>query len=408
MMSEMMVQPNSEYQKDFLRDDKKSLAFITGIGAGKTVAGIMRAMLNAVEWNPGERGYIVTPTYRMLDNVVVPEMKKWGIIGSDSIDWNASKKVLKLPNGSNIIMESSDNKRKIERLRGPNISWFWMDEGARQPKSVWDIMNGRLRTGQYRNAFITTTPKGFNWVYDVFIDKDRGYVISDVPTDVNPELPADYFERMENYEGQYYQQEIMGQFVQFEGLVHSWFSEDHIVGDLPDNWDETIYGLDWGWRNPTAVIVILKKGEEYFIADEIYERKLKIDSSDPNDEDLVFKLDRLEEKWGTGVVYCDPSEPENLKELKSNGFKARKGKNDVLPGLQKVSSKQNFIRVCEDCQNTINEFRSYQYKDDDKEKPLKESDHLMDALRYALFTDSTSTESEVSTLENPFAVEQKY
>lgn len=381
------VTPNSKPQEDFLRDDKQSLAFISGIGAGKTVAGIMRCALNLFKWNKGERGYVVAPTYRMLNNVVIPEMKKWGLVNDDVFDWNASEKKLKTPNGSVLVMESADNKRKIERLRGPNLSWFWMEEGARMPKKVWDIMNGRLRTGEYRNAFVTTTPKGFNWIYDTFVDNGH-YALTDIPTEINPELPEDYHERMEEYEGQFYQQEILGKFVQFEGLVFDWVSQDHIISELPNEWDETIYGLDWGWRNPTAVVVILKKGDEYYIADEIYERKLKIDSSNPKDRDLVFKLNRLEERWGTGVIYCDPSEPESLNELKSNGFKARKAKNDVLPGIQKVSSNQNYIKINEDCQNTINEFRSYQYKDDEKEEPLDENNHLMDALRYAIFTHS--------------------
>ena len=388
MTIELNVTPNSDYQKDFLREDKKSLAFISGIGAGKTVAGIMRSARNLFEWNPGERGYVVAPTYKMLNNVIIPEMKKWNLI-NENFDWNASQKKLKLPNESVMIMESADNKRKIERLRGPNISWFWMDEGARMPKRVWDIMIGRLRTGEYRNAYITTTPKGFNWIHEEFINNGH-YAISDIPTKANPELPEDYLERMEQYEGQFYQQEIMGQFVQFEGLVHNWFDQDHIVNELPEDWDRTFYGLDWGYRNPMAVVVILEKGENYYVVDELYERNLNVDSSDPNERDLAFKLDRLEEKYGTGPIYCDPSEPENMDELSSNGFKVKKAKNDVMPGISKVASKQNYIRVHRDCQNTINEFRSYQYKDNDKEKPQKENDHLMDSLRYAIFTDSQS------------------
>jgi len=389
------LEPNSDPQEDFLRDDKKSLAFITGIGAGKTVAGIMRTLRNAVEWNPGERGYVVTPTYRMLDNVVVPEMKKWGIIGNDYFDWNASKKVLALPNGSEIIMESADNKRKIERLRGPNISWFWMDEAARMSKRVWDIMIGRLRTGKYRNAYITTTPKGFNWVYEEFIDKGLGHAITDVPTETNPELPDDYLERMEEYEGQFYEQEIRGKFVQFEGLVHSWFSEDNIFSDVPDSYDRTLYGVDWGYRNPMAVVVVVEKDGELFVVDEVYQRRMNI-------QDLIKNLETLEEAWGPGSLFCDPSEPSNIDELKKNGFSARKANNDVMSGISKVSSKRNCLQVHEDCQNTINEFRSYQYKDDEKEKPLKENDHLMDALRY-LVMGLGEGRVEAEWLDNPFS-----
>lgn len=152
-----------------------------------------------------------------------------------------------------------------------------------------------------------------------------------------------------------------------------------------------------------AVVVVLKKDDKFFIADEVYERNLTVDSGDQSERDLVFRLERLEEKYGVGKVYADPSEPESIKELQDNGFKVEGGKTDVLSGISKVASKQNFIRVHEGCQNVINEFRSYQYKDNDKEKPLKENDHLMDALRYAFFTRGTESATRVETIENPFA-----
>jgi len=389
-MTKVEIQPNSEPQKKFLRNDKKNLAFISGIGAGKTVAGIMRTALNLFKWNEGERGYVVAPTHKMLNNVIIPEMKKWNLI-NEEFSWNRSQKKLHLPNDSVMIMDSADNKRKIERLRGPNISWFWMDEGARMPKKVWDIMIGRLRTGSYRNAYVTTTPKGFNWIYKEFIKKDKHYFLSDIPTNVNPELPSDYLERMEEYEGQFYQQEIQGQFVQFEGLVHPWFSEDHIVSDLPSSWDETIYGLDWGYRNPMAVVVLVRRGDEFFVVDELYDRRLTID-------DLVPKLSSLEETWGNGKIFCDPSEPSNIEKLKREGFSAKKANNDVMPGISQVSSLRNQLSVSDRCQNTINEFRSYQYKDNDKEEPQKENDHAMDSLRYALYSNSKIKEAGVATI----------
>ncbi len=386
---ELKIQPNSKHQKQFLTNNHQTIGLISGIGAGKTVSGIMRTALNMFKWNTGERGYVVAPTYKMLNNVIIPEMKKWGLINKN-FDWNASQKKLELPNGSTMIMDSADNKRKIERLRGSNISWFWLDETAKMPKKVWDIMIGRLRVGDYRNAFFTTTPAGYNWIYKHFIEKDRENtkIIDDVPTSANPELPDDYLDRMEEYEGKFYQQEIKGKFVQFEGLVHSWFGEDNIVDELPENWDNTFYGVDWGYRNPMAVVAILKNGDKYYIAEEIYQSRLTV-------EDLIPRLKSLEERWGTGKMYCDPSEPSNIEQLSREGFKAKKADNDVMAGISKVSSNQDYIHVHRNCQNVINEFRSYQYKDNDKEKPLKENDHLMDALRYALFSSSRSANAGV-------------
>ena len=61
-----------------------------------------------------------------------------------------------------------------ERLRGPNISWWHGDESALYEVSVWRIMIGRLRQyGRLGYAWLTTTPKGRNWIYQEFIQQTR-------------------------------------------------------------------------------------------------------------------------------------------------------------------------------------------------------------------------------------------
>lgn len=374
------------YQEEFLRYGPTYSAFITGIGAGKTTGLIQRIALNVQYWNAGDTGVIITPTVPSLRNVLIPELRKWGYL--EIGEWQPSKKRWVLPNGSTVIFESADNSRKIQRLRGPNIAWFGMDEPSSIAAEAWDIMVGRLREGTYLNAFVTGTPKGFNWVYDKFAGSDAlGDVnlISDVETSDNPHLPDVYTEQIvEQYDGRFYEQEVKGQFVDFEGLVYPWFnSDDHIIDEAPDTYDEAIYAVDWGHNNPAVALAIVRDGDYWYVSDEWYERRCTV-------QDHSRAVEQLIEQYGEGPVYCDPSEPANIEQFRRDGIPATGADNDVTPGIQHVSSVQDELQVVAHCQNIRNEFGQYQYRDGgDSDNPLKQHDHALDALRYGLFSHET-------------------
>jgi phage terminase large subunit-like protein len=115
-------------QEPFLNGTKRYHAFISGIGAGKTNALVQRILINAHYWNPGETGMVVLPTVPSLRNVLVPELRKWNVL--NTCEYQPSKNTLVFPNGSRVILESADNDRKIQRLRGPSIAWGGIDEPA--------------------------------------------------------------------------------------------------------------------------------------------------------------------------------------------------------------------------------------------------------------------------------------
>lgn len=372
-----------DYQEQFVTYGPTYNAFVSGIGAGKTTALIQRIALNVEYWNPGETGVVITPTVPSLRNVLIPELRKWGYL--DVGEWQPSKKRWHLPNGATVIFESADNARKIQRLRGPNIAWFGMDEPSSIAASAWDIMVGRLREGRYINAFVTGTPKGFNWVYDTFVGDDAlddVNLVHNIETSDNPHLPDIYTDRIvEQYEGRFYEQEVKGQFTDFEGLVYPWFDDEHLVDEAPDTYDEVVYGVDWGHNNPAVVLALLREGDRWTVADEWYERRCTTG-------DQARAVEAFIDSYGEGPVYCDPAEPSSIHEFQRDyGLPARKADNDVSPGIRKVSEYRDELRVARHCQNIRNEFSQYQYKDGgDSDDPLKQHDHAMDALRYVLFT----------------------
>lgn len=374
-------------QEDFLKTNQRYYNFTSGIGAGKTVSGILRVAANVQKWNPGETGMIVAPTVPALKNVILPEFRKWNFLDSwDYYGPQSEAPGLHAPNGARILLESATNERKIDRLRGPSIAWFWIDEAAQVPRRTWDVLVGRLRTGDYQNGFITTTPKGYNWVYERFVDPDTRLDsvenVLGVPSHANPHNPAEYQEIVEDYDGRFYQQEALGKFVDFEGLVYPWFDRDHhLIEEPPGNIRQVIYGVDWGFKNPSVVLAIgITSTEEYVVLEEFYESRV-------TDGDLADVVQRMQQRWRPGTVYCDPAEPGSIEEFQRAGLDAMGAENDVQPGIKKVTALQDQLRVLESCQNLDNEFGMYRYPDgDESENPVEVNDHAMDALRYALFT----------------------
>jgi len=80
-------------------------------------------------------------------------------------EYSKSTMTMVLRNGTEILFRSGENP---DRLRGPNIGWIWLDEAAYLDREVWNVALGRLRRKPGK-MWITTTPRGSNWVYDTFV-----------------------------------------------------------------------------------------------------------------------------------------------------------------------------------------------------------------------------------------------
>lgn len=252
------------YQEEFLRGDKRYLGFVSGVGAGKTYAGIIRTVLNMEVWNPGEMGAIVAPTRQMIVNVIIPEMRDLGLL--NKWEYNSSysdEPGLHSPNGSRALILSADNEKTVERLRGLNLAWGWIDERTEVPDRAQEILTQRLRTGNYRNLYETTTPKGKDSTYEYYVgsvdpdktefgeatlyETDNRLAIVGVPTRANPNTPEDYKEAMEkDLPDEIRQQEVEGRFVEIGSGIFTREMFELVPPDAPheDATLQTIIGVD--------------------------------------------------------------------------------------------------------------------------------------------------------------------
>ena len=195
-------------QLEFWGSPSKYRAFVGGIGSGKTFAGAIEVLRQP----SGSAGAILAPTYSMLKDAtfktVVDLCEEANIIKS----LNKSDMTLELINGSLILFRTADNP---DRLRGPNLGWFWLDEAGMMKPDVWHIMLGRIRL-KPSNAWVTTTPRGLNWLYNSFVkSKSEDHHLIQSKTADNKFLPADFIDSVKGqYTTAFAKQELDGEFIE--------------------------------------------------------------------------------------------------------------------------------------------------------------------------------------------------
>lgn len=144
---------------------------------------------------------------------------------------------------------------------------------------------------------------------------------------------------------------------------------------------ETIYGLDFGYRNPTALVKVTLYDGAVYVKEKLYQSNLTTNDL----ADILPTLDISQHD----EIFCDAAEPKTIEELHRCGYNVKPADKDVYAGIMKVKSMPLYIHASST--NLINELKTYKWKTDkdgkviDKE-PVKLNDHATDAMRYAVFT----------------------
>lgn len=364
----------SSIQMDFLVCDALLSAFIGGIGSGKSYAGCVKDLYHARE--PGTLGMVVAPTYPMLRDAT---WRTFMEIAGDAVEQvNKSEMTVKILHGGEILFRSADNP---DRLRGPNLHWAHIDEGAMCPAKTFDVVIGRLRAdGKAGKCWITTTPNGRNWLYH----RRAEMQIFRASTRDNPYLSADFIASLErSYTGEFAKQELEGEFISLEGLVYGTFNQERHIATRPiTDFQYWVLALDEGYTNPAVILLIgIDSDGRLHIMREFYKTGV-LQSA------VCGTASQWANEYRTNAAIVDQSAAGLIADLRNNGIDAQGHKGRVLDGivivqdlLQIQADGKPRLTIDPSCVNTINEFESYIWKPG-KDEPVKENDHAMDALRY--------------------------
>jgi phage terminase large subunit len=375
--------------------------------------------------------WIIAPTYD-LTSVALREV--FEILGGEEspvvLKWDEQLNRLWLRGGILIEIKSAD---RPDRLVSVGLNGVWADEAARLKADTWKENLEPVLAADQGWALFTSTPKGQNWYYQDL------WQISDKSTDperINPDVKAFHFTSAANtakpalveaakqakkdLPAAQYRRNYEADFFAFEGKIFEDFLDDntHLIDKLPRRFKRVFAGLDFGFANPGALVVLgeLSDGAMY-VLDEVYKSNLIFGQpiGDPGADSWCKRIIGKIKQYGIEVIYHDPSSPGNAETLRKAILKAGltckvlPARNEVVEGIDAVAVMikpvevepgliMPWLKISRRCVNLRREMNNYQWKDNGSEAPVKSDDHACDALRYGLYSEHKSRSKGIARL----------
>ena len=286
---------------------------------------------------------------------------------------------IELPRRNVIFFRGIDEPEKI---KSAEFNYIWMEEATEFEYNDYLQLKLRLRRAtETKNQMYLTYNSLDGWTKKQFYDRvDSDVEVLHTWYVDNPFLDEEYVQTLEKLIEQdeaFYRIYALGEYAEIKNKIYSNYT---ITNEVPTAFDEIIYGLDFGYNNPTACLRIGLKDGNIYILDELYERYKT------NQELIEMLRDFVTEP--NAPIYCDSAEPQRIQELIQAGYYAMPSDKSVKDGIDFI--KRHKIYISENCANTIKEIESYKWREDKEgnllEEPVKFMDHTMDALRYAVYT----------------------
>lgn len=401
-MKEVEIKLN-KYQSRIYKSKKRFLLAVSGIQGGKTFLGAVW-LLNEILKDQKGNYLIAAPTYKILQQSTLP--KFFETASSLRRFYKKQENVIELPKGGKVFIRSTEDPNKLE---GMTLKASWLDEAGQMKALVWINIQGRLAIHRGR-LLMTTTPYSLNWLYHDFY---KSWQAGNPDIEVvqwrsidNPYFPKEEYERVKKVlDERVFQRRYNGTFEKMEGLVYQEFGARNIVDKMETEAVETFAGVDFGFKNPTAIAIIKRdRDDNFYIVDEWYK-------TGKTQDEIEEKALQMQETYQVRFWYPDPSEPDRIESMKRKGLYCREVNKDIKAGVDRVREliKKGQLKVEKHCINTLDEFETYHCpEDDEKELPVKANDHLMDAIRYAIYSHQPVGGRDVELEELIYKREDEY
>lgn len=331
-------------------------------------------------------------------NIIDPMQRIWGtsLVGNVSNRTGAANIF-----GKKCYVLGADNKARINPIRGSSIEYCYGDEVATWEEGVFQMLKSRLDlpNSTFDGTCNPETP--MHW-FKKFLDSDadiyqQSYTIYD-----NPFIPQEFVHNLETeYAGSvFFQRFILGEWTLAEGLIYKHFSDEKnlYTQPLPQEVRKRsvrYVSIDYGSANPTAFLDILYDPQDRMIyVDREYYYDGRHEVLQKTDADYADDLMAFVPSEQAAAVVIDPSALSLKLAIKRLGYNhVKEADHEVLDGIRDVSTLISIgkLKVNAACENLLKEIRTYAW--DEKaaqqlgiDKPIKQNDHAVDALRYFVHT----------------------
>ena len=289
------------------------------------------------------------------------------------------------------------DERSQDLIQGITLAGVLFDEVALMPESFVNQATGRCSVSGSKFWFNCNPDGPYHWFKTNWIDraKEKGLLYLHFTMDDNLSLTEHIKKRYASlYSGVFFQRYILGLWVVAEGIIYDMFSEEKHVRDASRASQAAKYyvSCDYGTQNATVFLMWESgSGDEWYCIDEYYYSGRE-ETTQKTDNEYADDLERFIGDKKIEAVIIDPSAASFIALLRKRKIKIIKARNDVLDGIRFVGSLLNLGKLffLRKCTNTIQEFGSYIWDakacERGEDKPIKQHDHAMDAVRYFCFT----------------------
>ena len=289
-------------------------------------------------------------------------------------DFNKTDNIYKFPaTGSTIEFFGADETNK---LRGPGRDILFINEANLLPRKAYTQLAIRTKN----TIFIDFNPADeFNWVYDVS-DLEGNKLIHSTYKNNKGNLTPEQIKEIESL--QYADENLWRVYgLGLRGTSSETIYTHYKVIDKFPKCDDIVFGLDFGFNHPAALIKVGFIDGVCYAEEMIYESGL-------TNSDLALLVKQCDGLTKYSEIFCDTSRPESIEEMVRYGLNAKPAQKAVLDGIKCVKSFPLFIT--KNSTNLLKELRSYKWKVDKNgnkmEEPVKVKDDAIDATRYAIYT----------------------
>ena len=279
---------------------------------------------------------------------------------------NKSEHIYTFANGSMVEFFSVDDEQKI---RGRKRDIAWCNEANELYFDDFTQLNMRTED---KLIFDYNPSDSASWLYE--LPADESIKIKSTYRD-NPFLPESIkaqIEDLKRTDEALYQIYALGEKAISKSNIYSNWS---FVAHRPSKFVKYVYGLDFGYNHPTALMRVYYCDNDIYIEPVIYESYLTTTM-------LIEKLGTLGIEQ-TVTILADYSRPEIIQEMNIAGYDVQNANKVVKKGIDNLKS---FGVICQDDKALRREYENYKWKkigDFITDEPVKLFDDAMDAIRYA-------------------------
>jgi phage terminase large subunit len=279
---------------------------------------------------------------------------------------NKSEHIYTFANGSMIEFFSVDDEQKI---RGRKRDIAWCNEANELYFDDFTQLNMRTED---KLIFDYNPSDSASWLYE--LPAEESIKIKSTYKD-NPFLPESIKAQIEDLartDEALYQIYALGEKAISKSNIYSQWT---FLAHRPSKFVKYVYGCDFGYNHPTALMRVYYCDNDIYIEPVIYESYLTTTM-------LIEKLATLNIEQTVSIL-ADHSRPEIIQEMNIAGYDVQNANKVVKKGIDNLKT---FGVFCQDDKAIKREYENYKWKkigDFITDEPVKLFDDAMDAIRYA-------------------------